>query len=254
MNRRTFITSGVAGGLWALGGFGALGAAREMPIVLKPFAHSRTVTTFAQGLFDHWHFADETDFPPLRQMIEAEFIQTGTPNIYDWDYRPATGPAPQDSEADKIERRSAAFFARLAIEHIAPCALRRAGFEQMAADVASGVLAPAAAQHTIGAADAARCRAAGAPSPMPTLESSAYGASAHASTTAFYAGHQEIDVVAQTGYFCARALLDAFSYDDDIVIADTAWIWDFAAMVINAAIDLDSDTNALHVLALNTAV
>lgn len=237
VNRRTFLTAGSAGGLCALGGFGTQAAAFDGAIVLAPFAQSPTITTFAQGLLDHWHFADEVDFPPLRQMIDAELVRTGMPNVYYWDYHPTAGPVPKDSEADKIERRRAEFFARLAVEYIAPRALRRAGLEQMAADVASGVVAPATAQHTIGAADAARCRAAGAPSPMPVLESCAYGASAHASTAAFYTTLPEIDCVHQTGYFCARALLDA-SFYDDIAVENPAEVWNFAAAAINMAIGL----------------
>lgn len=237
VDRRTFLTSGFAGGLCALGGVGAQAVALDGAVALKPFAHSPTITNFAQGLYGHWHFADEADRPPLRQMIDAELIRTGMPDIYYWHYHPMTGPVPEESEADKIERRRARFFARLAVEYIAPCALRRAGFEQMAADVASGVMAPAAAQHTIVAADAVRCRAAGAPSPMPALHSCAYGASAHASTAAFYTTRPEIDCVHQTGYFCARALLDA-SFYDDIAVENPAEVWNFAAAAINMAIGL----------------
>lgn len=237
VDRRTFLTSGSAGGLCALAGFGAQPATFGGAIVLKPFAHSPTITTFAQGLYGHWHFADEADRPPLRQMIDAELVRTDMPNGYSWNYRPTTGPIPKDSEADKIERRRARFFARLAVEYIAPRALRRAGFEQMAADVASGVVAPAAAQHRIGAADAVRCRAAGAPLPMPVLHSCAYGASAHASTSKFYAHLPEIDSVHQTGYFCARALLDA-SFYDDVAVDNPAEVWNFAAASINMATGL----------------
>lgn len=236
-DRRTFLTFGLAAGLSALGSFDAHATMPDGTIALKPFAHSRTVTTFAQGLFGHWHFADETDFPPIRQMIDAEFIRTSTPNIYYWEYRPATGPALKDSDADRIERRRAAFFARLAVEYIAPRALRHAGFEQMAADVASGVLAPAAAQHTIGAAAAARCRAAGAPWLMPIFESCAYGSSAHASSAAFYADLPEIDSVHQTGWFCAAALLAA-SFYDDVAVENPNEVWNFAATAINTAIVL----------------
>lgn len=237
LDRRIFLTFGIAGGLSALGGFDVHAVTPFGPTILNPFAHSSTVTSFAQGLFGHWHFADETDFPPLLQMIDTELIQTGTPNIYRWEYHQATGPIPKDNQADKIERRRAAFFARLAVEYIAPRALCRAGFEQMAADVASGVLSPAAAQHTIGAANAARCRAVGAPSPIPALESCAYRASAYASSAAFYATLPEIDPVHQTGWFCASALLGA-SFHGDVAVENPAEVWNFAAAAINTAIEL----------------
>lgn len=237
LDRLTFLAFGLAGGLSALGDFDVHAAVPDGPTVLKPFAHSRTVTTFAQGLFDHWHFADETNFPPLRQMIDAEFIRTGTPNIHYWNYHPAIGPAPKDSEADKIERRRAAFFARLAVEYIAPRALRRAGFEQMAADVAGGMLSPAGAQHAIGR-KYAHCE-------TPMLANCAYGASAHASTAAFYAAHRDIDVVTQTGYFCARALLDA-SFYDDVAVENPDEVWNFAAAAMNTAIELhDAEAGAV---------
>lgn len=229
-----------------MGGFDARAAAPDGQIVLKPFVDSPTVTTFAQGLLDHWYFGNEADFPPLRQMINAEFVRTGVSNLYHWEYRPAAGPVLNGSETDKIERRRAAFFTRLAVEYIAPRALRRAGLEQMAADVASGVVAPAAAQHAIGAANAVRCQAAGAPSPMPALESCAYGTSAHASTAAFYATLPEIDCVHQTGWFCAQALLHA-SFCDDVAVENPADIWNFAAATINAAIGL-RDADAGEVL------
>jgi len=234
LNRRTFLTSGAAGSLCALSGLGAHAPSFNGP-ALEPFARSPTVITY-----DHWHFADETDFPPLRQVIDAELFQTGTPNIYYWEYRQATGPAPKDSASDKIERRRATFFARLAVEYIAPRALRRAGFEQMAADVVSGALVPAGAQHTIGAANATRCRAAGAPSPMPALEMCAYGASGHASSAVFYATSSEVDVVHQTGWFCGAALLAA-SFYDDAAVENPADVWDFAERAINAAMAIGHD-------------
>lgn len=238
LDRRTFLTLGIAGGLCALGGFGAPGATLDEPIVLKPFAQSRTVTTFAQGLFFH----EEAMPLTLRRAIEAELARADVPNRWYWEKHPAGGASRPDSDADREERRRAAFFAWLAVEYLAPLALRRAGYEQMAIDVASGTLPPAGAQHTIGRQYARRGLR-----PMPMRASCAYGTSAHASTTAFYADHRDIDVVAQTGYFCARALIDASFYDDEIVVTDAAGVWDFATLAINTAIGLP-DAGAGEVL------
>jgi len=54
----------------------------------------------------------------------------------------------------------------------------------------------------------------------------------------FYAGHEDIGVIAEAGHYCANALLDGSFYDDDVVVTDAAWIWNFAAMAINTAIGL----------------
>lgn len=245
MHRRRFLVFGLAGGLSGPLGLGIDRALSQGPTVLRQFTHSPTVVTFARGLFFGSDDRDEAGLPRLLQMIDAEFVRTGTPTFDRWEYRPGPDPAPEDSEADKIERRRAAFFSRLAVEYIAPRALRRAGFEQMAADVASGALPPAAAQHTIGQGDVRRCRVAGTLAPMPKLESCAYGASAHASTTAFYATRREIDSVHQTGYYCARALIDASFCDDEVIDPDPTWAWNIAALAINAAIGLHDPSGLL---------
>lgn len=123
LDRRTFLTFGLAGGLCALSGFCAQGAALDGPIVLKPFAQSRTVTTFAQGLFFH-----EDAMPlTLRRAIEAELVRADVPNHWYWEWHPADEASRQDSDADRDERRRAAFFARLAVEYLAPFALPNAG-------------------------------------------------------------------------------------------------------------------------------
>ena len=138
------------------------------------------------------------------------------------------------------ERRQAEFFAGLATRVIAPRFLRRAGYEALASecetqrDLRTPGGAAAVAQHTIGR----ECR-----SPMPRLASIAYGASAHASTCAFYARHGEIETVMQTGNYCARALLSYFDHKD-AVAAKSTWIWDFTVTAINVAAGIDSDNAA----------
>ena len=135
------------------------------------------------------------------------------------------------------ERRQAEFFAGLATRVIAPRFLRRAGYEALASecetqrDLRTPGGAAAVAQHTIGR----ECR-----SPMPRLASIAYGASAHASTCAFYARHGEIETVMQTGNYCARALLSYFDHKD-AVAAESTWIWDFTVTAINVAAGINSD-------------
>jgi hypothetical protein len=231
LDRRTFLAFGVAGGIGALGAFGACGTVPDRPIVLKPFAHSRTVSSFAEGLF----FCEDAMPLPLRRLIEAELART--------DVVP---------EAPPQERERAAFFAWLAVRNIAPRALRRAGYEALAMgcenqrDFAPGDAA-AVAQHTIGR-EHRDCRV------MPRRASLAYGASAHASTCAFYAGHEDIAVVVETGHYCARALLAGSFYDDEIDAAGATWTWNFAAMAINAALDSASGENAQHGLNLWTPV
>lgn len=226
VDRRTFLTSGFAGGLCTLSGFSARGAMRDGPIALMPFAHSRTVSGFAGGLF----LCEDAMPTPLRRVLEAELTRT--------DVTP---------DAPGQERERAAFFAWLAVRNIAPRALRRAGYEALAVGCenerrfAPGGAA-AVAQHTIGREHRGR-------KIMPRLASRAYGASAHASTTAFYAGHEDIKVVVQAGDPCANALINCCFDDDEIEPADALWIWDFAAMAINAAICLHQDDEIDEILA-----
>lgn len=153
--------------------------------------------------------------PTLRQAIEAELARTDMAR-----------------ETTAQEREHAAFFARLAVRNIAPRALRRAGYEQMAVDLANERRFPEMAQHTVECQDAQ-----GNPRPgvMSRLENCAYGACTHASRAEFYARYDDMGLVFDTGRVCARALLTASFYDDDIVSED---VWDFAARAINAAIDL----------------
>ena len=63
---------------------------------------------------------------------------------------------------------------------------------------------------------------------MPRLAHCACGATAHAATAWFFAADQDIDVDAQAGHHCARALLDA-SFYDKVTVLEAAWIWGFAA-------------------------
>lgn len=201
----------LAGGLCATGGFGVARAALGPPVILKPFAHSRTVSRFAKRLFLYKDAMPLT----LRRAIETELARTDVVR-----------------ETTAQEREHAAFFSRLAVRNIAPRALRRAGYEQMAADLANEMRFPEMAQHAVEWGDAQ-----GNPRPgaMSWLESCAYGACAHASTTEFYARCDDMGAVFDTGPSCARALLAASFYDDDLVAED---VWNFAARAINAAINL----------------
>ena len=78
---------------------------------------------------------------------------------------------------------------------------------------------------------------------MPPLASSAYGASAHASTAKFYAGHENIETVVDAGKHCAWALLLPLEeeYPD---VFETTWIWNFAVKAINVATDLCAEDRA----------
>ena len=216
-DRRQFLTTGLAVGLSTLCGFGVGGATLEGKTFPMPFAGSRTVANFASGLF----FCED-DMPiSLSHALDAGLART--------DVVP-------DSHAE--ERRRAKFFAWLAVRCIAPRTLRRAGYEVLAADCKNQRdLLPggacATAQHTIGKQYAYA-------HPMPRLASFAYGASAHASTSAFYASHDDIKIVTDTGTYCARALLEPLC-DENANAAELATIWDFAVRAINVAIGLDSD-------------
>jgi hypothetical protein len=225
-NRRQFMATGLAVALYGLSGFKACAAALEGPIFPRPFAGSRSVSTFASGLF----FGDNGVMPvALSRAIEAELTRTDIP---------------PDSFAE--ERRRAGFFAWLAVRHLAPLALRRAGFSELAldcekqSDLWNGMLASATAQHAIEKWHAA---ANPIPRPMVRLADFAYGTSAHAATAAFYAGHEDINVVMDTGTYCARALLEPFSYED-AKPAEAEWIWGVAVTAINIAIGIRSDDAA----------
>ena len=137
-------------------------------------------------------------------------------------------------ETPTQERQCAEFFAWLAVRSIAPRALRRAGYDALAADCenqpipSNGGSACSIAQHAIGTQYACSLE--------PPLAALAYDASAHASTAAFYAGHEDIAVVTQTGCFCAYALLHGSFYDYDIDMVEASWLWDFAVTAINTAV------------------
>lgn len=225
LNRRKFLASSLAGGLLAGAVPSVFRAVPSGPVPLKPFTHSPTVSMFAHGLF----FCGSPT-PPLLLEIEAQLERAGNPIDRDDLWRPAaeTGALQPDGPVNGAERQRAAFFARLAVEHLAPCALRHAGYEKMAVDVASAALAPVEAQHMIGRQHRL----------MLGPERWAYCACAHASTTALRAAHQDMDKVVQAGYFCARALLEVTFLGDEDIIKDDDRIWDFAALTINAAVDL----------------
>lgn len=226
-NRRHVLAGGLAVALSACGGFGPLHAAVAAPVFPRSFAGSRTVSSFASGLF----FCEDAMPLTLSSAVEAELGRTALQH---------------DSEAE--ERRRAEFFAWLTVRVIAPAYLRRAGYDHSAVrceeqtDLSNGMLASATAQHAIGKQYAY--------SSTPRLASFAYGASAHASTAAFYAGHEDIQVVVQTGNYCARALLEGFSYEDASP-ADAARIWAFAVRAINAAVELGSGEDVQHGPSLN---
>ncbi len=157
----------------------------------------------------------------LRRALDTELARTDVPI---------------DSVAQ--ERSSAKLFASLAMRMIAPRSLRRAGYEALAVacenerDYCPGGAA-ALAQHMIGREFSS--------TNTPWPASSAYGACAHASTCAFYAGQDEIETVIQAGTYSARALISLFPYDDDGAAYDDTsaeesdWIWNRAVASINLA-------------------
>jgi hypothetical protein len=218
-DRRQFLTFGLAGLVCSASGFDAGAASHKGKVFPLPFAGSRTVSSFASGLF----FVDERVPPELRHAIQVELDRI--------DVRP-------DAHAD--ERRRAEFFAWLAVRRIAPRYLRRAGYEALViecekqADLRGG--APARAQQTIGIEHRDRA------SRWSPRISAAYGACAHASTATFYAGLDEMRWVAETGNYCARALVECLSVENPDP-AEQAWVWDFAVNAINDAVAVSIRTD-----------
>ena len=215
IDRRTLLTIGMASSLYTIGGFRGHAALPDSPIALQPFAHSRTVTSFAKELL-----FQRDDMPrALRQAMTVGLERT-------------------DVVADlpAQERQRAAFLAWVAVRNIAPSALRRAGNEAQAAEceqqvcLSKGMIAAAGAQHAIGKKYAGSGL-------MPPLASCAYGACAHATTAALYARNGDVAAVAEAGHYCARALLDASFYDAEMVVPNTGWLWNFAAVTINEAVN-----------------
>jgi hypothetical protein len=198
--------------LHALSRPNAVAAAFPGTIFTRPFAGSRTVSGFTLALFSCEDLMPWT----LGRAIEDELRRSDVA---------------LDSDAE--ERRRAAFLARLTVEALAPFALRRAGYLRMAADVASGTLPPAAAEHTIGREHVGK-------GIMLRPPASAYSASAHAATAAFYAAHQDIDVVIQTGRYCASALLAPLEplIEDEVDAAEPTGVWNCAVRTINRAMCL----------------
>jgi len=225
LHRRQFLAAGIAAAALALWGTSASGGVNsEVRIFPRPFAGSRTISGFADELLftDELLHAENKMPLVLRRAIEAELARTD---------------APLDNLAK--ERCQAEFFAWLAVRTIAPRTLRRAGYETLAAgcenvrDFRPGSSsAMAVAQHTIGREFSSVS--------MPRLAHFAYGASAHASTYAFYAGDDEIEVALRTGEYCARALVQPFSWEDADDI-ETARIWGFAVAAINAGTIIETD-------------
>lgn len=208
LDRRTFMAFGLAGGLGAIGGFGALAGG---PVALKPFAHSRTVLGFARFLL--------SDATPrtLRETIEAELARTdGTSAI----------PA--------LEREHAMFFARLAVWNIAPRALRAAGYETLAANCERQTCL----SHARRELGRARTAIGWPPARLRDADVPAHAACHDAALTASLVGEEDIGVVVRTGGFCGRTLFIGSMYDKD---TDPDRFWKFGAMAINAAIHLGSD-------------
>lgn len=210
LHRRQFMSAGIAAFTLVLSGPCAFGATPEEQVFPRPFAGSRTISGFASGLF--W---SEDDMPPaLIRAIDAEFARTN-----------------ETADSAAAERRQAELFAWLAMRVVAPRTLRRAGYAALAAaceserDLRPGGAA-ALARYAIGREFRS--------SRTPRLAEIAYGASAHTSMCAFYASHEEMEVVAETGTYLARALLEPFSYQDASA-AEPAWIWNFAVATLNAA-------------------
>ena len=214
LHRRHFLTFGCAASAFWMSDLSARSATLDGRIFSRSFAGSRTVSSFASGL--SWV---EDKMPlALRRAIATELARTDAPS-----YSPAD------------ERGQAEFFAWLAMRVIAPRALRRAGYEALAVGCENERHlqpggAAALAQSKIGFDFRY--------SPMLGLASTAYGTSAHTSTCAFYAEHDEIEVVGQTGYYCARALL---SGDYGVDAAELEWNWEVAVRAINEATRISSD-------------
>lgn len=173
----------------------------------RPFAESRAIRSFAEGLLGAFDGVPAA----LRLSIEAELDRSDG----------VSGDAGH-------ERLRARFLARIAVGHIAPQALRRAGYARLAGEVSSGAICPSFAQHRIG-------RQYSGVGVMPALPSIAYGACAHASVADFYANRDDIDVAVSAGKHCAWALIGPLSYPE---FAATARVWDFAMETIGAAIDV----------------
>jgi len=94
LNRRQFVTTALAGALYAQSGVSALGTIFEGSIFLRPFAGSHTIASFAYGLLSCDDVYDHVMPLTLRRAIEAELART-------------------DVVADSVaeERRRAEFFA-----------------------------------------------------------------------------------------------------------------------------------------------
>ncbi|MCA0423773.1 MAG: hypothetical protein LCH61_10680 [Proteobacteria bacterium] len=232
LHRRSFLALALAPFL----GIGlSPAAAFNKTAVIKSFRHSQTITNFACELFCY-----EDAMPmALRTTLDAECasIAAEYARLIESDWR-----AQLTEDGVEAERRCAAFFERLAVEYLAPLALRRAGCGQLAVGVANRMVCPSHAQHAIGrlfphgpiyeGETVVRYVL------MPKLAHCAYGACAHAATTHFYADHTDLEVVVTAGSYCARSLLDTCFYDDEVVAPDAHWVWNFAALAINAAVGI----------------
>lgn len=211
LDRRRFLATTLGAALSAVIGANAFSAVLASGGSLRPFAESRVVSRYASGLF----FSEEVMPPILRDAIQAEFDRTDVAQI----------------SLDE-ERRRAKFFALLAVRCIASAALRRAGYAALAAECEGqtslweGMLAAAGAQHTIGK-QYARCQ-------TPEPAASAYTACAHTATAAYYAGHEDIAVLVDTGTYCARALVESIPYVDPQP-EELTLVWVTAANAINVA-------------------
>lgn len=222
VNRRHALLAALALPLAATASSDARGQPRQPTYFPRPFAGSRTVVAFAEELLSL-----ESLMPiALNRAIHVELA------------RPITR---MDSVND--EQRRAEFFSWFAIKTIAPRHLRRAGYEEQAAECESatvlweGGLAAAGAQHTIGKASrASQC--------LPQLLQFAYSASAHACNSTLdeyqliHAGEQRTEWVAQSGWHCARALTAslAFAFEgEDADPTELAWVLETTVSLINRA-------------------
>ncbi len=227
-NRRSAMTAAMALVLAPSGRSMARSAPRVPTLFPRPFAGSRTVTTFVQELLGH-----EWLVPiPLARELHIELT------------RPITQ---YDSYADEVQR--AEVFAWFAIRTIAPRYLRQAGYGLEAENcerqtsLREGALAAATAQHTIGHDQRVRYDRGGVRTFAPP-EHFAYGASAYACNSAHdptcFVGMPPTPVewIAQSGWQCARALTQSFAsvYDgEEADPVESAWVWDAAVSVINQA-------------------
>jgi hypothetical protein len=215
LTRRGVLGVGLLGALAAARALDWTGTALAAPPFVRPLACSPTVSYFASALLQY-----EREFPAtFLDAIEHEIERSDVPR-----------------DSADIERRRSEYFAWLAVRVIAPHYLRRAGYDDFAAEcetqssLDTARLVAASAQHAIG-------KQYSHTKVTPREAQFAYGASARTCTSASYACNPDMKVASEAGHFCARALLETFSYED-APPAEIAAIWHFALQSMNTALQM----------------